>query len=457
MDAAIPDAAARLRQSPGRPASRRLAIAPGSAKVTAMKFALDRRRFGASALALVALGATPRPARAATAAIDTGDLQPITTGIKPIDIAERAARIARAQDLMARAGIAAIVLEPGASLDYFTGVQWWRSERLTAAVIPAKGEPIIVTPFFEEPSVRQSLGIPASVRVWQEDEDPLALLAGALRDRGAGSGRVGIEETVRFFASDGLAHRLPGAMLVSADPVVRGCRMIKSPAEIALLQAANDVTVAALRWTWPRIREGMAPAEIAALVNAATAALGGRPEGALVLLGEAAAYPHGSREAQRVRAGAVVLLDCGCDVGGYTSDISRTFVPGAAPDAVRKVWDTVAEGQQVARRAARIGAPAGSIDDAVRRFYESKGFGPGYRLPGLSHRTGHGIGMDGHEPVNLVHGEATPLAPGMCFSNEPGLYLPGKFGVRLEDCFHMTPGGPAWFSVPPTSLDAPFG
>jgi Xaa-Pro dipeptidase len=415
--------------------------------------AIDRRRFGIAALAASAFAAAPQLARAA---IDTGDLKPITNDIKPIGPAERADRLARAQALMARAKIAAIVIEPGASLEYYTGVQWRRSERLTAAVIPARGEPIIITPFFEEPSVRQSLGIPASVRVWQEDEDPLALLAGALKDRGAGSGRIGIEETVRFFVSDGLASHLPSAGLVSANPVVRGCRMIKTAAEIALLQAANDVTIAALRWSFPRISEGMTPGDIAATIDAATTALGGKGDGALVLLGEAAAYPHGSRKPQRVRAGEVVLLDCGCDVGGYSSDISRTFVLGKAPDDVRLIWETVAEGQQRARVAARIGAPAGSIDDAVRRFYESKGFGPGYQLPGLSHRTGHGIGMDGHEPVNLVHGEATPLAAGMCFSNEPGLYLPGKFGVRLEDCFHMTEAGPVWFSVPPQNIDAPF-
>ena len=416
---------------------------------------VDRRRFGLAAFAFAALAATPRAVRAA--GIDTGGLKSITADLKRIDAAERATRIARAQELMARSNIAAIVVEPGSSLDYFTGVQWWRSERLTAAVIPVRGEPILITPFFEEPSVRQSLGIPASVRVWQEHEDPLALLTGALKDRGAGAGRVGIEETVRFFASDGLASRLAGATLVSADPVVRGCRMIKTSAEIALMQAANDVTIAALRWTWPRIREGMARSEIVAMIDAATAALGGEGEGGLVLLGEASAYPHGSSKPQVVREGEVVLLDCGCHVGGYASDISRTLVLGKAPDDVRRVWDTVAEGQQVARAAARIGAPAGSIDDAVRRFYEGKGFGPGYQLPGLSHRTGHGIGMDGHEPVNLVHGEATPLAPGMCFSNEPGLYLPGKFGVRLEDCFHMTAAGPSWFSVPPRTIDAPFG
>lgn len=419
-----------------------------------MNIRLSRRRFGAAAVAASALALAPRLARAAT--VDTSGLAPRTGAIKPIDATERAARIARAQDLMARNNIAAIVLEPGASLDYFTGVQWWRSERLTAAVIPATGEPVIITPFFEEPSVRQSLGIPAGVRVWQEDEDPLALLAGALVDRGAGGGRIGIEESVRFFASDGLGSRMRGATLVTANPIVRGCRMIKTPAEIALLQAANDVTMAALRWAHPRITSGMGRDDVAAMINAATTALGGEPGGALVLLGEASAYPHGSRKPQMVREGEVVLIDCGCTVGGYESDISRSFVLGKVPDAVRRVWETVAEGQQRAMAAARIGAPAGSIDDAVRRWYETKGFGPGYQLPGLSHRTGHGIGMDGHEPVNLVHGEATPLAVGMCFSNEPGLYLPGKFGVRLEDCFHMTPEGPVWFTRPPASIDAPF-
>jgi Xaa-Pro dipeptidase len=416
---------------------------------------VDRRSFGLAALSLATLAAVPRAVRAA--GIDTGNLKSLTGNVKPIDAAERAGRIARAQDLMARAGIAAIVVEPGSSLDYFTGVQWWRSERLTAAVIPAKGEAILITPFFEEPSVRQSLGIPASVRVWQEHEDPLALLAGALKDRGAGTGRIGIEETVRFFVSDGLGKQLPGATLVTANPVVRGCRMIKTPAELALMQAANDVMLAALRWTHPRIKAGMKPADIAGLIDSAVTALGGKPTGSGVLLGEAAAYPHGSRNPQQVRTSEVVLLDCTCEVGGYAADISRSFVFGRAPDEVRRVWDIVAQGQQVAQAAATLGTPAGRVDDAVRRFYESRGFGPRYQLPGLSHRTGHGIGMDVHEPVNLVHGETTPLAPGMCFSNEPGLYLPGRFGIRLEDCFHMTESGPQWFTQPSPSLDAPFG
>ncbi len=382
-------------------------------------------------------------------------LAPLTTGIARIGPAERATRLERAQALMAANRLDAVVVEPGASMVYFTGVEWHRSERLTLAVIPVRGAPAIITPFFEAPSVRQTLGVPAEVRVWQEDEDPIALVGDVLRDRGGRVGTVGIEATVRFFASDGIAA-LPGARLASADPVVRGCRMHKTPAELALMQAATDITIAAFRSTYPRIREGMTPAEIGAMMNTATVALGGTPEFALVLLGEAAAYPHGSTAPQRVREGEVVLMDCGCSVDGYQSDISRTFVPGRAPDAVRRVWDTVAEGQRVALAAARLGAPAGSVDDAVRAFYVKQGFGPGYALPGLSHRTGHGIGLDGHEPVNLVHGEATRLEPGMCFSNEPGLYLPGRFGVRLEDCFHMTDAGPKWFSTPPPSLDRPF-
>jgi Xaa-Pro dipeptidase len=391
----------------------------------------------------------------AFADIETGDLRKITSTVAPIDAAERTARIARAQRLMRDAHIDAVLIEPGASLIYFTGIHWHLSERLTVAILFAQGDAIVVTPFFEAPSVRETLGVPAEVRVWQEDEDPIALVAQALKARGLASSTIGVEERVRFFASDGLAAHAPHVRLVSANPVVRGCRMIKTPAEIALMQAATDVTIAAYRWTVPRIREGMSPAQVGALMDAATVKLGGVPEFSLVLMGEAAAYPHGSGKPQAVREGQVVLMDCGCTVQGYQSDVSRTFVPGRAPDRVRDVWNIVHEGQQVAIRTARIGTPAGAIDDAVRRFYESKGFGPGYHLPGLSHRTGHGIGLDGHEPVNLVHGEATPLAAGMCFSDEPGLYLPGQFGVRLEDCFHMTEVGPRWFSEPPVSLERP--
>lgn len=425
---------------------------PGSS-AHRMTMTLISRRPLLGAAAAAPLLATAGLLRAA--APDLANLKDLTTDLTPIRPAERAARVARAQALMRANGIGAVLIEPGSSLVYFTGVRWSRSERLTAAILPVEGEACVVTPFFEEPSVRESLGIPAEVRVWQEDEDPLALVAGFLTDRKLVSRPVGIEETVRYFAVDGLQRALPGAKLVSANPVVRGCRMIKTPAEIALMQAAADVTVAAYRWTWPRIEPGMTPAAIAALMSAATAKLGGRDSWNLVLLGEAAAYPHGTGKPQKVVPGEVVLMDCGCSVHGYQSDISRTGVKGTIPAEVRKVWEQMRKGQDIAFATAKIGTPAGQVDDAVRRQYEAWGYGPRYKLPGTSHRTGHGIGMDGHEPINLVHGETTPLAAGMCFSNEPGIYLPGKFGVRLEDCFHMTPAGPKWFSVPPDTIDAP--
>ncbi|RXD04071.1 aminopeptidase P family protein [Sphingomonas sp. UV9] len=386
---------------------------------------------------------------------DLSALSDITVTTRPIDAAERAARLVRAQALMKAAGIGAVLIEPGSSMIYFTGVRWGRSERLTAAILPAEGAPCIVTPFFEEPSVRETLAVPAEVRVWQEDQDPLAVVAGFLRDRKLATRPIAIEETVRFFAYDALARAMPGAKIVSANPIVRGCRMIKTPAEIALMQTATEVTLAAYRWTYARVEKGMTGPEIGALMTAATKQLGGAPEFSMALVGEASAYPHGSREIHRVADGQVVLMDCGCTVQGYQSDISRTWVHGTASADQRKVWDQVARGQQIAFAAARIGTTAGSVDDAVRRQYETLGYGPGYKLPGLSHRTGHGIGMDGHEPVNLVRGEMTKLAAGMCFSDEPGIYIPGKYGIRIEDCFHMTAAGPKWFSEPPKSIDAP--
>ncbi len=416
-------------------------------------FPTRRHLLGAAAtLPLLSFGAVLRAAEP-----DLSALSDITGAARPIDAAERAARLARAQMLMKAAGIGAVLIEPGSSMIYFTGVRWGRSERLTAAILPVEGEPCIVTPFFEEPSVRETLAVPAEVRVWQEDQNPLAVVAGFLRDRKLAGRPVAVEETVRFVASDGLTRALPGATIVSANPVVRGCRMIKTHAEIALMQIATDVTLAAYRWTKPRVETGMTGGEIGALMTAATRKLGGAPEFALALIGEASAYPHGSREVHRVAEGQVVLMDCGCTVQGYQSDISRSWIHGAASADQRKTWDQVARGQQVAFAAARIGATAGSVDDAVRRYYETLGYGPGYALPGLSHRTGHGIGMDGHEPVNLVRGETTRLAAGMCFSDEPGIYSPGRYGIRIEDCFHMTDAGPRWFSTPPRSIDAPLG
>ena len=375
----------------------------------------------------------------------------------PIGSAERLQRMARARGLMAQHGIGAIVVEAGPSLDYFTGVQWWRSERLTAAVIPAKGDPIIVTPFFERPSVAETLSIPAEIRTWNEDDEPLKLVADFLRERGVAAEPIGFEETDRYFILDRLKQQLPGLKFVTGNPVVRGCRMIKTTTELALMQAAADITIESLRYAGQRTREGMTPADIDAMIAAAHKKLGGAYDGGLVLIGEASAYPHGSHKPQVVKRGEVVLMDVGCAVHGYQSDISRSFIYGADPSSEqRKVAQQVRRGQDIAMSAAKIGAPAGSVDDAVRHAYEGWGYGPGYKLPGTPHRTGHGIGMEGHEPVNLVHGEMTPLAAGMCFSNEPGIYLPGKFGIRFEDCFHMTEAGPKFFTVPPPSIDQPW-
>jgi len=374
-----------------------------------------------------------------------------------ISSAERMQRLRKARDLMRANGIGAVLVESGPSLDYLTGIQWWRSERLTGVVIPAEGEPIVVTPFFESPSIKEMLGVPAEVRTWQEDEEPLKLVADFLKERGVAGQPIGFEETDRFFIEDRLKRQLPGAQIVSANPVIRAQRMIKSPTELGLMQAANDIMLASLRYAGERTREGMTRADIDGMIAAAQKKLGGDYDGGLVLIGEASAYPHGSKVPHVVKRGDIVLMDCTCAVHGYQADITRTFVVGEPSAEQRKLWDQVHRGQQIAIQTAKVGLPAGTVDDAVRRVYESWGFGPGYRLPGLSHRTGHGIGMEVHEPVYLVHGETTPLAPGMCFSDEPGLYIPGKFGVRLEDCWHMTESGPKFFTQPPPSIERPFG
>ena len=413
---------------------------------------IDRRGFMTVAGSVAVAAGLP----AWTSATTTG-LKSMAADASPITAAERLTRIARAQALMKAAGISAVLVEAGSSLDYFTGIRWWRSERLTAAVIPVEGEVLIVTPGFEEPSIRESLMIPGTVRVWQEDESPFALIAGWLKEQKLDRGPIGIEETVRFFAVDGLRKAVAHATLVDGAPVIRGCRMIKSAAEIALMQRASDIQIAAYRHIYPRIEAGMSQIDLNAMLVAAGRALGGETDGGLVLIGESSAYPHGSEKPQRVAEGAIILFDAGLSVHGYQSDISRTMVFGAATARQRAVFEQMRRGQEIAFATAQIGVEAGKVDDAVRAYYRSLGYGPGYKLPGTSHRTGHGIGMDGHEPVNLVHGETTRLATGMCFSNEPGIYIPGAFGIRLEDCFFMTPDGPRYFSGPVKSIDQPFG
>ena len=384
-------------------------------------------------------------------------LESIVGDVEPIRVEERLSRIEKAQRLMAENDLDAILLEPGSAMLYFTGISWWRSERLTAVVIPREGDIGIITPFFEEPSVRESMTFGDDVRPWNEHENPFERVAGLLRDRQLIGGRIGLEETVRYFVVDGLQKTAPSFELGSATPVTQGCRMFKSAAEIALMKKANEITLTAYRHVYKSLEAGMEPQDIKALMAAAQAQLGGVGSWNMALFGVASAFPHGTNQPQKIEEGQVVLMDCGCSVEGYQSDISRTFVYGEPSNKQREVWNTVRKGQQIAFEAAQIGVEAGSVDDAVRSYYESLGWGPGYGVPGLSHRTGHGIGMDGHERVNFVHGEKTLLAPGMCFSNEPGLYDFDSFGVRLEDCLYLTESGPAWFTVPPDSLDEPVG
>lgn len=381
-------------------------------------------------------------------------LSPLTRGAQAISAEEHAARLAKVQDLMQHRGTAALLVESGSSLEYFTGIRWHRSERTTAAVIPAAGPVSVVTPFFEEPSIRETLRVPAEVRPWKEDESPFELLAGALHDHAPPQGPLAVEATTRYFIIERLGAT-SGRQIVPGEELVRGCRMLKSPSELALLQAANDVTITALRHVHGRIQSGMQGSDILGLMVAATNALGGTHEFSLVLLNEASAYPHGSLKPQQVREGSVILIDTGCSVHGYQSDISRSWVFGTPSRRQRELWDTVKRGQELALETAKLDAPVGAIDRAVRDLYEHLGWRKDYGLPGLSHRTGHGIGMDVHEAPYLVRNDTTPLQAGMCFSDEPGLYVPGEFGIRLEDCWHMTAGGPKLFTPLARSLEQP--
>jgi Xaa-Pro dipeptidase len=408
----------------------------------------------ASAVAVTAIGPASA-APAAGAAKSPPGLSSLTSGAQPISKEERMSRLAKLQALMTEQRIGAVLIEPGASLEYFTGIEWRRSERTTLAIIPASGETLVVTPAFEEPSVRETLVVGGDVRPWNEHENPFERIVEGLRDRGINGGAIAVEPTVRFFIVAGIRAVSGRYDLVPADALICACRLIKSPAELALLQLANDVTLQALRHVHAKTQKGMTGEDLGALIDTATTALGGSAEFSLALVNEASAYPHGSAKRQTVREGSVILMDCGCTLHGYQSDISRTWVFGEASAKQRKVWNTVKRGQEIALETAKLGIGVGSIDDAVRRYYESEGWGPGYRLPGLPHRTGHGIGLDGHESPYLVHGDATPLAAGMCFSDEPGIYIPGQFGVRLEDCWFMTATGPQLFTRLAKSLDEP--
>lgn len=397
--------------------------------------------------------AGPQQQREVPAAIRK--LNRMTDGIVPISTEERKARIAKAQSLMARNKIAAVYLEPGSSMFYFTGMRWGTSERMFALVIPARGEIAWICPKFEEERARELIRFGTDVRTWEEDESPYKRVAEVFRDRGYRTGKIGMEERVRFFLFDGIRKEAPALEYVSADPITAGCRMYKSPAEIALMQRANDITIVAYKATYESMREGMTQGEFSGNCSDAFRALG-VSGGVFCSFGKYTAFPHGSSTPQRLKDGDVVLMDGGCSVEGYQSDITRTFVFGKSTQRQREIWDLEKRAQDAGFAAAKLGAPCEVVDAAARKVITDAGFGPDYKVPGLPHRTGHGIGLDGHEWTNFVRGNKTPMQPGMCFSDEPTVVIYGEFGIRLEDCLYITENGPKFFTEQSKSIDEPF-
>jgi Xaa-Pro dipeptidase len=371
----------------------------------------------------------------------------------PITLSERESRIDRARGLMRVNRIDAIVLAGGTSLDYFTGIRWSNSERLFAFVLPQKGNPFYIAPSFEEERLRGLMSRESQILTWNEDADPYALIAKALREAGVATGKAGIEERVPFVFSDGIRQAARGVELISATPVTAGCRSIKSAAELKLMQLANNVTLQVYEAAWKSLKPGMTNNDVSDLIAAAYRQTG-FPGDASCQVDAWSALPHGSLQPQVIREGSIVLIDDGCIVEGYQSDISRTFVIGKASDKMKRVFDAVHKAQSAALKAARPGVECQAVDAAARKVVDDAGFGPGYTH--FTHRVGHGIGMDEHEWPYLVKGNTQPLQANMTTSDEPGIYLKGEFGVRLEDDMYITPDGAKWFTPQSNSLEEPF-
>jgi Xaa-Pro dipeptidase len=432
----------------------------------------SRRRFLRLGSLAAGFSAVPRFSSAGSQAVAGSEALPPSiralTSMKhlarPITNAERLGRIERARRLMADNGLGAILMIGGTSLMYFSNISWWNSERLFVMVLPAKGEPFYVCPAFEEARAREQiaagpLGARADVRTWQEDEDPYVLVAAGLKDRGLSAGTLGIEERVTFVFVDGVAKAAPALKLVSATPVTAGCRMVKDAHEIELSRLAARVTLTAYAAAHKALTDGMTQGQFATLVSQAHERLGFEG-GAGAQVGEFTALPHGSIAPQTIRAGSIVLIDGGCEVEGYSSDLSRTFVLGKATDRMKRVFDLVHRAQKAAVDAARPGLPLAAVDAAARTVIVEGGFGPAFKY--FSHRVGHGLGMDGHEWPYLVKNNmfgwvrTLPLQAGMLFSDEPGVYIPGEFGVRLEDDMLITGSGAELLTPQSPSIEDPF-
>jgi Xaa-Pro dipeptidase len=426
---------------------------------------LSRRAFLWASTAAAAIAHTPR-AFAQRGSQPPGPLPPSIQALtsmrgqaRPITADERRARIGRARRLMADQKMDALMLCSGTSLVYFTNIRWSGGERLFACIVPAKGEPFFVCPAFEEDRAREQIelgpfgGGKADVRTWHEHESPYDLVAKGLRDRGIATGRLGMEETIKFVFSDGVAKAARGVEVVSGTPVTAGCRGVKDAHELELMQLANTVTLKAYEAAWKALADGMTQNEFGGLVSAAHSRLG-FSGGAGVQVGQYSALPHGSVQPQVIREGSILLIDGGCAVEGYQSDISRTFVLGTPTDKMKRVFDIERKAQDAALAAAKPGIACEAVDAAARRVIADAGFGPDYKF--FTHRVGHGIGMDGHEWPYLVRGNTLRLAPGMTFSDEPGIYIPGEFGVRLEDDMYITADAAKLFTPQSESLEKPF-
>jgi Xaa-Pro dipeptidase len=385
-------------------------------------------------------------------------LQPMTDGIVPITDVERKQRIAKAQQLMDQLKIDAIFLEGTVSCFYFTGMRWGQSERTFGIVIPSKGSISYICPKFEEDRAMELIN-PAfgtELRCWEEHESPYEVIVGVIKDKGVKHHRIGMEERVRFFIADGVKKIATGFEIVDATPVTAGCRMYKTKTELALMQRASDVTIEAYKAAFATIRPGMSQTELSTNISAAFRKLG-FSGGASVQVGKYSALPHGSIVPQTIYEGDVVMVDGGTSCEGYASDITRTIVVGKPTQRQIDVWNLEQEAQNAAFAAIKIGAPCEVVDAAARAVIENHGFNKNYKLPGLPHRTGHGIGLEGHEWTNFVKGNKIPMAVGMCFSDEPTISIPGEFGIRLEDCLYIAEDGPHFFSKLSPSIEQPFG
>ena len=381
------------------------------------------------------------------------------TGFTAITVAERLGRIEKAQRLMVEQGIDALYLDASTNLFYFTGLRFWATERLHGAIVPARGDIIYISPGFEEEKTRAMLLLGSDVRTWEEHEDPTALVGQCFAELSGAQGVLAIDPATPFFVFDGLRRAMPGVQLINGSGVTASCRMHKSDNEIALIQFAMDLTLEVQKSAARILEPGISTIDVQEFLTAAHLRLGtdGPPAFRIVLFAEPTAYPHGVPYPQELKEGDMVLIDTGATIDGYYSDITRSYVFGEPTARQRQVWDLEKAAQAAAFDAAQVGAPAETVDKAARDVIEAAGFGPGYKVPGLAHRTGHGIGLDIHEEIYIVPGNSTPLAPGMCFSNEPMICIYGEFGVRLEDHVYMTEAGPRWFTQPSLSIDQPFG